>query len=51
LDLGIQHTPPIEMTKRHALTLSVRHYIDYDKSGAAYIKISRLMNLDNGGAQ
>jgi CRISPR-associated protein (TIGR03984 family) len=50
-DLGIVHTPPIKMNERHTLTLSVRHYIDHDDAGAAYIKISRLMNLGNGGVK
>jgi CRISPR-associated protein (TIGR03984 family) len=50
-DLGIVHAPPIKMNERHTLTLSVRHYIDHDDAGAAYIKISRLMNLSNGGVK
>ncbi len=48
-DLGIVHAPPIKMKDRHTLILSVRHYIDHDEAGAAYIKISRLMNLSNRG--
>jgi CRISPR-associated protein (TIGR03984 family) len=50
-DLGILHTPPVKMAKRHTLKLLVRNYVGHDEAGAAYIKISRLMNLDNGGAQ
>lgn len=50
-DLGIVHTPPIKMTDRHAIKLSVRHYVAYDDGGAAYVKISRLTNLSSGDNQ
>jgi CRISPR-associated protein (TIGR03984 family) len=50
-DLGIQHTPPMKMAKRHSLTLSVRHYVEHDEAGVAYIKLSRLINLQQGGAR
>ncbi len=48
-DLGIVHTPPIEFKERHHLRLVVRHYLDYDEAGAVFVKLSRLVNLENGG--
>lgn len=48
-DLGIRHTPPLPLKKRHSLRLKVRHYVDYDPSGVAFVKLSRLVNLSNGG--
>ncbi|MBV6392017.1 MAG: hypothetical protein KPEEDBHJ_01234 [Anaerolineales bacterium] len=49
-DLGIMHTPPIEMKNgRHTLKLSVRHYLGHDETGSVYVKLSRLMGLSNGG--
>jgi len=52
-DLGVVHMPPVEMKKdgRHTLTLSVRHYLGHDEAGAAYVKLSRLMDLGNGGVK
>jgi CRISPR-associated protein (TIGR03984 family) len=50
-DLGIVHTPPVKMADRHTLRLSVRHYVAYNDGGSAYVKISRLMNLNSGGGQ
>ncbi len=49
-DLGIQHTPPVPFKNRHQTKIVVRHYLDYDPAGAAYIKLSRLVDLENGGA-
>ena len=49
-DLGIMHTPPVKMNDRHTLKLSVRHYVEHDDAGVAYVKLSRLMNVANGGA-
>ncbi len=49
-DLGILHTPPVKLIERHSLKLTVRNYVGHDEAGVAYIKISRLLNLDNGGA-
>ncbi len=48
-DMGILHTPPIPMKSRHALRLKIRHYLDYDDEAcAAYVKLSRLVTLENG---
>lgn len=47
-DLGVRHTPPLALSDRHSLELSIRHYIDYDDEGAAYVKLSRLVDLENG---
>ncbi len=46
---GIRHAPPKPLTGRHSLKLRVRHYLDYDKEGAAFVKYSRLVDLLNGG--
>lgn len=47
-DTGIRHTPPIALVKRHSLRLRVRHYLAEDENGAVYVKLSRLVNLENG---
>ncbi len=49
-DLGLRHTPPLKMTQRHSLRLQMRHYLAYDDYGAAFVKLSRLVDLTNGGA-
>lgn len=51
-NLGIVHTPPAEVktSERHSLKLVVRHYVEHDESGAAYVKISRLVDLKKEGA-
>jgi CRISPR-associated protein (TIGR03984 family) len=48
-DLGVMHAPPIKMNERHKLKISVRHYLGHDETGSAYVKLSRLMGLSNGG--
>ena len=48
-DLGIRHTPPLSWKGRHKLNLQVRHYIAYDGQGAAYVRLSRLVDLNNSG--
>lgn len=52
-NLGITHTPPASVIEgeRHSLKLVVRHYVSHDDCGAAYIKISRLVDLKTGGAK
>jgi CRISPR-associated protein (TIGR03984 family) len=50
-DLGILHAPPVEMKSRHSLRLSVRHYMGHDEAGTAYVILSRLTGLENGGAE
>jgi CRISPR-associated protein (TIGR03984 family) len=51
---GLRHAPPIEPRKKKdneikRLQFIVRHYLDYDDDGQAYIKVSRLVSLNNGG--
>lgn len=48
-DLGIKHTPPLKPTKRRSLKLIMRHYLAFDDCGAAFVKLSRLVDLTNGG--
>lgn len=50
-DMGIRHAPPVELAGRHSLRLKVRHYLDYDKVGSVYVKLSRLENVSNGGTK
>lgn len=38
---GLRHAPPVDSNRD--LKLKVRHYIDYDEDGQAYIKFSRLV--------
>ncbi len=38
---GLRHAPPVD--KNENLKLKVRHYINYDEDGQAYIKFSRLV--------
>ena len=40
---GLRHAPPVDSSRD--LKLKVRHYIDYDKDGQAYIKYSRLVTI------
>jgi CRISPR-associated protein (TIGR03984 family) len=53
-DLGMQHAPPLELNQRHALKLRMRHYLDFDTDhdgeGAAFVRVSRLVDVMNGGA-
>jgi CRISPR-associated protein (TIGR03984 family) len=47
---GLRHAPPIK--NQNNLKLKVRHYIDYDEDGQAYIKFSRLVFLgENAGKE
>jgi CRISPR-associated protein (TIGR03984 family) len=52
-DLGMQHAPPLNLNKRHTLKLRLRHYLDFDTDhdgeGAAFVKVSRLVDVMNGG--
>jgi CRISPR-associated protein (TIGR03984 family) len=47
-DMGIRHTPPLLLKKRHSLRLVVRNYLKDDEAGAAVVTISRLVDLSNG---
>jgi len=40
---GLLHSPPVD--KEKDLTLKVRHYLDYDVDGQAYVRFSRLVSL------
>jgi CRISPR-associated protein (TIGR03984 family) len=50
-DLGIRHAPPLPFADRHKQYVRVRHYVRYDSAGAAYIQLSRLVDLNNGGEE
>lgn len=50
-DTGIRHAPPLAFKGRHSLRLVMHHYLGYDEHNAAYIKLSRLVDLENGGKQ
>jgi CRISPR-associated protein (TIGR03984 family) len=50
-DTGIRHAPPLPFKGRHSLRLVMRHYLGFDEHNAAYIKLSRLVDLENGGKQ
>lgn len=42
---GLLHAPPISLKRDERAGLQVRHYIDYDEQGQAYIALSRLVNV------
>ncbi len=43
---GQRHAPPVIPQGRRRPTLTVRHYVDYDDEGQAYIALSRLVGLE-----
>lgn len=44
---GLHHAPPLpNYQPRQAPLLTVRHYVDYDSEGQAYIALSRLVDLN-----
>lgn len=46
---GLQHAPPVEGLPVGARpTLVVRHYLNYDDEGQAYVAMSRLVSLGSG---
>lgn len=47
-DLGQRHSLPIPYTGKYKARLSVRHYVDFDDMGAAFVTASRLVSLKNG---
>ena len=47
---GQRHAPPVIPQGKRRPALRVRHYVDYDKEGQAYIALSRLVNLEVGDA-
>lgn len=44
---GLRHAPPFKSlnTKKLRLQLNVRHYINYDQDGQAYVDFSRLVSI------
>jgi CRISPR-associated protein (TIGR03984 family) len=42
---GICHAPPMPMPSKGRLALVVRHYLDFDEEGQAYVALSRLKDL------
>lgn len=52
---GLRHAPPLkpklkgEKQEAERMSLTIRHYLAYDDEGQAYIKMSRLVKLNNGG--
>ena len=43
---GQRHAPPVIPQGRQRPKLVVRHYVDYDKEGQAYIALSRLVGVE-----
>ncbi len=44
---GLRHAPPFHTDKEKIiLALNVRHFIEYDKEGQAYVEFSRLMSIN-----
>lgn len=49
---GLRHAPPVTGLGTHErVTLSVRHYIDHDGEGQAFIRYSRLMDVQPAGGE
>lgn len=42
---GLRHAPPAAMPSKGRLALAVRHYLDFDDEGQAYVALSRLRDL------
>lgn len=48
---GLRHAPPIHESdiklplQHNPLRLNIRHFVDYDEDGQAYVKFSRLMSI------
>lgn len=47
-DLGQRHSLPIPFEGKYKARLTVRHYVDFDDMGAAFVAISRLVTVKNG---
>ena len=43
---GQRHAPPVIPQGRRRPALKVRHYVDYDDEGQAFIALSRLVGLE-----
>ncbi len=48
-DQGLLHAPPLTLPRDARAALTVRHYVDYDEQGQAYIALSRLVAVQEGG--
>lgn len=46
-NLGLQHWQPLPFAGRRAARLRLRHYLNYDAQGAAYVALSRLVDVFN----
>ncbi len=46
---GLLHAPPLTLPRDARAVLTVRHYLDYDKQGQAFIALSRLVSVEQGG--
>lgn len=42
---GLRHAPPVNEDVELPLALKIRHYINYDEDGQAYVQFSRLISL------
>ena len=45
---GLRHAPPMSVPEgelEHPLVLNVRHFVDYDNEGQAYVAFSRLISI------
>ena len=45
---GLLHAPPITLARNKTAVLTVRHYLEYDDQGQAYIAMSRLVTIREG---
>ena len=43
---GLRHAPPVIPQAGQRPKLVVKHYVDYDTEGQAYIALSRLVRLE-----
>jgi len=45
---GLRHAPPMQLPEgklEHPLVLNVRHFVNYDDDGQAYVEFSRLISI------
>ncbi len=45
---GQRHAPPLQLKRGQRARLVVRHYVDYDEHGQAYVRLSRLVKVQGG---
>jgi CRISPR-associated protein (TIGR03984 family) len=46
---GLWHAPPLKLKRGETAVLQVRHYLQEDEEGQAYIALSRLVSVEKGG--